>query len=406
VKAAHEQGLRVLLDVVYNHMGNTNLLEQIVPGYFFRRNAAGGFTSSSGVGNDFASTRSMASKLIHDSIFYLVDEYKIDGFRFDLMGLIDTETIEGAYAAAAAIKPDVLFQGEGWKMYNGPAGTRGTDQNYMTSTENISVFNDEIRDLIKGGGFNEETRAFITKGTRSAEDIFFNLTGRPRSVYSADDPGDSMLYIAAHDGLTLADSIAHNAGLDPETAEGRAEIAARAKLGNFMVLTGQGLSFLHAGQEQGRSKPNINRVAQETIGRFVRNSYDSADNINGFDWNPPAEYTELREYTRGLIAIRRQYDVFRLAGQSDVEEAATFLPQSGYFKFAYKLEDGDRSFYLLVNPSTTGQTFDLDADVSAAIVLADRRAADPSGLDAVEGLVIDGASITLDGLTSVLLMLE
>ena len=406
VQAAHEQGLRVLLDVVYNHSGSTNFLEHIVPGYFFRRAANGTFTSASGVGNDFASTRKMGRKLIVDSVTWLMEEYKIDGFRFDLMGLTDTETMQAAYDAARAIKPDVLFEGEGWKMYNGPVGTKGTDQNYMTSTDDIAVFNDEIRDLLKGGGFNEEVQAFITGGSREAESIYSNLTGRPLNNYQADDPGDSMLYIAAHDGLTLADAIAHNLELSTKTASGRSEIARRAKLGNFLILTGQGIAFLHAGQERGRSKPNINNSRNETIGRFVRNSYDSADNINQFLWNIPAEYEELLAFTRGLIAIRRQHDIFRLGSSAEVEQAAQLIPQEGNFTLAYRLSRDGRSYYILVNSAEETRVFDLGSDLDGAVVLADGRSASPGGLANPSGVRIDGNSISLDPLTPALLLLE
>jgi pullulanase len=406
VKAAHDAGLRVLLDVVYNHMGSTNFLEHIVPGYYFRRNANGTFTSASGVGNDYASTRKMARKLIIDSVTYLVSEYKIDGFRFDLMGLTDTETMERAYAAAAAIKPDVLFEGEGWTMYNGPGGTRGTDQNYMTDTDNIAVFNDEIRDALKGGGFNEEVQAFITGGQRSALPIFRNLIGQPQANYTADDPGDSMLYIAAHDGLTLADSIAHNLELSNRTAEGRAEIAQRAKLGNFMILTGQGIPFLHAGQERGRSKPNVNNSLNETIGRFVRNSYDSADNINQFLWNVPAEYRELNDFTRGLIQIRRENEVFRLATMAEVDAAATFLEQEGNFQLAYSLAHDEGTFFVLVNAHRQPKTFELGTDLSGALILVDGVSASADGIGAARGVQIDGTTVTLDGLTPALIVLR
>ena len=144
INELHKAGLGVLLDVVYNHMGSVSFLDDVVPGYFFRTNAQGKLTSASGCGNDVATERVMARKLIVDSLAYWTREYKVDGFRFDLMGLMDTETVLSGYAAAKAINPDTLFEGEGWKMYNGPAGTSGMDQKYMTKTDSIAVFNDEI----------------------------------------------------------------------------------------------------------------------------------------------------------------------------------------------------------------------------------------------------------------------
>jgi pullulanase len=406
IKAAHESGMRVLLDTVYNHMGSTNTYEDVVPGYYFRRNANGTFTSNSGVGNDYASTRKMARKLIIDSIVYWVDEYKIDGFRFDLMGLIDTETMLQAYELAREIKPDVLFQGEGWKMYNGPSGTKGMDQNFMTSTDSIAVFNDEIRDLLKAGGFNEEGRGFITKDSKPAKNIFSNLIGVPRANYEADDPGDSMTYIAAHDGLTLRDSIVHNARIRTGNDAGDRELIQRIKLGNFMVLTGQSIAFLHGGQERGRSKPNVNMVRNETIGQFVRNSYDSSDNINQIVWTLDDYNTELLEYTKGLIQIRKAFKAFRIGDAGLIAEAAEFIPQEGEFMLSYSINFEGRTFYLLVNAAEEGSTFTLPADLSGAEILVDSVSASADGLVAAVGVNVQGSSVTLDALTATLLVLD
>ena len=159
-------------------------------------------------------------------------------------------------------------------MYNGPEGTVGMDQDFMTQTDLVAVFNDEVRDLLKAGGFNEEGQGLLTLEATDTEQIFRNLIGFPQANYSADDPGDSMNYIAAHDGLTLHDTISHNAGLDPTSDDGRREIMARARIGNFLMLTGQPIAFLHGGQERLRTKPRLNSTS-EVIGDFVRNSYDS-----------------------------------------------------------------------------------------------------------------------------------
>ncbi|MBN2658634.1 MAG: alpha-amylase [Spirochaetales bacterium] len=406
VKAAHEQGMRVLLDVVYNHMGTTNFLEDVVPGYYFRKTRSGAFTSNSGCGNDVATTRKMSRKLIVDSLAYWVEEYKVDGFRFDLMGLLDTETVEAGYAAASAIRPDVLFEGEGWSMYNGPSGTKGTEQSYMTSTDNITVFNDEIRNMMKGGGFNDKMKAFLTDGSHDAEAIFMNLTGRPQNNYRADSPGDSMLYIAAHDNLALADNIAYNLRLDPSDSRDRMEIAQRVKLGNFLILTGQGISFLHGGQERGRSKPNVMNDSSESIGRFVSNSYDSADDINQFVWNIPGEYQAIHDFTKGMIEIRKMHDIFRLGDMALVEQKIEYLPQSGDFMLAYRLEGEAADYYVLANTSTEARTFELKKDVTGAVVLADGTTASNSGIASPSGVSVSGSRVELSALTPALILVK
>ena len=282
VDAAHAKGLGILLDVVYNHMANTALMEDIVPGYYFRT-ANGKFTSKSGCGNDVASTRAMARRLIVESTSYWVKEYKVDGFRFDLMGLIDTETMFKAYEECAKINKDTLFVGEGWAMYNGPSGTFGMEQKQVSKTDSIAVFNDELRDAVKAGGFNEGGKGFITGKTTAPSYLVSNILGIPKRNYKADDPGDSVQYLVCHDGLTLHDNIFNNTPLDESKADEKAEGIKRIKMGNFITSTVQGIGFFHAGQERGRSKPKLNATTELT-GNFVRNSYDASDNINQIVW--------------------------------------------------------------------------------------------------------------------------
>lgn len=407
IREIHRNEMGVLLDVVYNHYGNTNVLEDVVRNYYFRRNPNGSFTSNSGVGNDFASTRAMARRLIVDSIVHWVREYNIDGFRFDLMGLIDTETILMAHEAASAIpgKEDIFFEGEGWKMYNGPAGTRGMDQDFMTSTDLVAVFNDEVRDLLKAGGFNEEGRGFLTRQRINTETLFKNLIGQPQGNYRADDPGDSMTYIAAHDGLTLHDSISHNARLDPTIPSEKQEIADRARIGNFLVLTGQSIPFLHAGQERLRTKPRLNATS-EVIGNYVRNSYDSSDNINQFIWTMDPIEENLYEYTKGLIAIRRAFDAFRIGNQADIDASVTFIEQNLPFGLSYRIDWGGDSWFILANADAEAARFDLGTDLAGAAVHADRRTAGLDVIGSPAGVSISGSEVTLDALTPALIRVE
>lgn len=404
VKEAHKLGLGVILDVVYNHMAKTDFMEQIVPGYFFRMNENGGFLSNSGCGNDVATERTMARKLIVDSTKYWVDEYKVDGFRFDLMGLIDSETMLDAYAACAEVKPQVLFVGEGWKMYNGPAGTVGMDQNYMNKTNSIAVFNDELRDAVKAGGYNEAGQGFITNKAPASTNYFFELMmGRPVNNYRPDDPGDSIQYLVCHDGLTLHDSIVNNAKINESTPEGKAEVIRRIKMGNFIGLTSQGIAFLHAGQERGRTKPKLNATS-ETVGNFVRNSYDSSDNINQIVWTLDDDYNNLLDYTKGMIAIRKANEIFRLGTAEEVKKAASLIPGSEGFMIGYKLADKDGTWVVLMNgDKSEAKSLDTGIDLTNAVVYADENSASVEGIANPSGVKLEGTTATLEPLTAILL---
>ncbi len=404
----HKAGLGVLLDVVYNHMAGTSFLDDVVPGYFFRTNAQGKPTSNSGCGNDVATERLMARKLIVDSVAHWVKEYKVDGFRFDLMGLMDSQTVLDAYAGAKKLNPDVLFVGEGWKMYNGATGTVGMDQNYMTKTDNVAVFNDEYRDLLKAGGFNEQGRGFLTGQGPMTEKLFKNIMGQPQSNYKADDPGDNLQYIVAHDGLTLHDTISHNAKLDASIPEQRAEIVQRIKMSNFVVLTTQGIAFLHGGQERGRTKPNFHNTPNETIGKFVRNSYDSADNINQIVWTLDAGFQSALDYTKSMIAVRKAFDVFRIGDMAEINRAATLLPcpEDNRLTLAYTIKWKDGTWLVVMNADKKAMTFETGLDLSKGTVFADQRGGIVAGSSTVQGASISGTSLSVNPLTSIIIRVE
>ena len=358
IKAAHLIGLNVILDVVYNHMARTDFLDDIEPNYYFRQNPDGTYKNGSGCGNDVKSENFMAGKLIIDSCAYWVKNYDVDGFRFDLMGLIDSKTMLAAYKACKKIKSNMLFIGEGWKMYTGEEGTCGMDQNFMTQTDDIAVFSDEVRDLIKAGGMNEKGQGFLTGKQVSLKHLFYNLTGRPQINYQADSPLDSVVYIDCHDGLTLHDSIVVNADIDESKPEERQKALDLLKIGNAMVLTSQGIAFLHAGQEFGRSKPAFAGAFTndgEIIHQFVKNSYDASDNINQIHWlasnDVELSYRPLLEYTKGLLALRRKYNAFTLGSQKLVEKATKFVETSNPFVLCYTIEHEGKLWYLCFNAS-------------------------------------------------------
>lgn len=413
INECHKAGIGVLLDVVYNHVAHTNMFEAMAPGYYFRTHADGSYTNGSGCGNDLASERFMVRKLIVDSTVHWVSEYKADGFRFDLMGLLDTETVLEAYKQCRTHNPSVLFIGEGWQMYNGVDGTFGMDQQYMTQTDSVAVFNDEFRDLVKAGGMHEEGKGFLTGGTVDLRSLFYNCIGSPQHNYRADSPGDNVQYLVCHDGLTLHDCIAHNTGLDECDPTQKKELIARIKLGNALVLTSQGIVFLHAGQERGRTKPNIHHAAQECVGAFVRNSYDASDSINRIVWTLDDEYAALLAYTRGLIALRKHFTVFKQGDAAYIAQAARFLPAyradgradtqaNGKMEtyaenaFGYTLNWTDGTWFLLFNAVGERVYFTPECTVQKPVVFADSVQVSEYGIEHPNGIWFDHNRIVLD----------
>lgn len=400
ISECHKAGLGVLLDVVYNHMAGTQFLDDIVPGYYFRTNDNGTFKANSGCGNDVASERKMAKKLIVDSCKHWVANYGADGFRFDLMGLIEATAVTDAYKECAKLNKSTLFEGEGWKMYNGDKGTVGMDQNYMAKTNDIAVFNDEYRDVMKAGGFNETGRGFITKKETDSDRFFANVTGNPIANYHADDPGDNLNYLVCHDGLTLHDAITNNLKLD-ETND-KDEIISRIKLGNFIVLTSQGIAFLHGGQECGRTKPNLKGEKNETVGNFVRNSYDSSDNINQFVWTLSDGYKGLHDYTKSLIALRKATNAFRLG---DAKKVAKSIKQidpkddSGLV-MAYSIKDGKSKYIVVINAKSEPVTVGVGLKTDGVTILCDKNTASAEGVSNAVGVKLSGKTVTLDPLTA------
>ncbi|WP_294430239.1 alpha-amylase family glycosyl hydrolase [uncultured Treponema sp.] len=404
VNECHKAGLGVLLDVVYNHMAGTRFLDDIVPGYYFRMNGRGGFTSNSGCGNDTATEHKMMARIVKDSTEYWVREFKVDGFRFDLMGLMEAGSVENAYSACVKVNPHVLFEGEGWRMYNGEAGTVGMDQAYMRKTDHVAVFNDELRDMLKAGGFNEAGLGLITGKEVNGSELLRSITGNPRS-YGVNQPGANIQYMTCHDGLTLHDLISHNVNLKEEKPADKAEIIRRIKMGNALALSAQGIAFLHGGQERGRSKPNVSHASQECIGNFVRNSYDSSDNINQFVWTLDNDYQTVLDYTKGLIALRRTTDVFRMADAAKIKKN-TFLLSDKEDKslvFAYRIHNDDGDWLVAVNASTKNTVIKSDVALKKAEVLVDAANAGTEPLTSLNGVKLSGKKITLDPLTATII---
>lgn len=445
VNEIHKRGMGVVLDVVYNHTANVDIFEDIEPNYYHFMDADGTPRTSFG-GGRLGTTHYMSKRVLVDSIKYLVDTYKVDGFRFDMMGDHDAASIEEAYKAGRALNPNLIMLGEGWVTYAGDENSpvQPADQSWMKKTDTVAVFSDDIRNNLKSGYPNEGQPAFITNGKRKIATIFKNLIAQPTN-FEADNPGDVIQYIAAHDNLTLFDIIAQSIKKDPSIPANNAEIHRRLRLGNLLVLTAQGTPFLHSGQEYGRTKqfkdpayrtpvsedkvPNKSHLLVDENGKpfdypyFIHDSYDSSDAINHFDWEKATnqalypENTRSRAFTKGLIALRKSTDAFRMDSLADVNNRVKLLTVPGEngvseedLVIGYQITSDNGDIYLvLVNADTKARDFDLGADfarLKQADVLVDGERAGIANLTDPKGLTWTGTGLRLDALTATVLRLS
>ena len=442
INEIHKRGMGAILDVVYNHTAKVDIFEDLEPNYYHFMDADGTPRTSFG-GGRLGTTHHMTKRLLVDSIKYLVDTYKVDGFRFDMMGDHDASSIEEAYKAARALNPNLIMLGEGWRTYAGDENmpTKAADQDWMKHTDTVAVFSDDIRNNLKSGYPNEGQPAFITGGKRDINTIFKNLIAQPTN-FEADSPGDVIQYIAAHDNLTLFDIIAQSIKKDPSKAENYAEIHRRLRLGNLMVLTAQGTPFFHSGQEYGRTKqfrdpayktpvaedkvPNKSHLLRDKDGNpfdypyFIHDSYDSSDAVNKFDWTKATdrkaypENVKSRDYMKGLIALRQSTDAFRLKSLKDIKDRVHLITvpgQNGVEKedvvIGYQITAPNGDIYaVFVNADEKAREFNLGtafAHLRNAEVLADENQAGPVGIANPKGLEWTEKGLKLNALTATVL---
>ena len=435
----------VVLDVVYNHTANVDIFEDIEPNYYHFMDADGTPRTSFG-GGRLGTTHYMSKRVLVDSIKYLVDTYKVDGFRFDMMGDHDAASIEEAYKAARALNPNLIMLGEGWVTYAGDENSpvQPADQSWMKKTDTVAVFSDDVRNNLKSGYPNEGQPAFITNGKRKIATIFKNLIAQPTN-FEADSPGDVIQYIAAHDNLTLFDIIAQSIKKDPSIPANNAEIHRRLRLGNLLVLTAQGTPFLHSGQEYGRTKqfkdpayrtpvsddkvPNKSHLLVDENGKpfdypyFIHDSYDSSDAVNHFDWEKATnealypENTRSRAFTKGLIALRKSTDAFRMDNMEEVKNRVKLLTVPGENGveeedqvIGYQITASNGDVYLvLVNADTKARDIALGTDFERfrkADVLVDGERAGVLHLTDPKGISWTETGLRLDALTATVLRLS
>ena len=342
VQSLHNNGVSVVMDVVYNHTYNTNFcFNKIVQGYFYRIDENGVYSSGSGCGNDVATERAMVRKFIVDSILYWVNEYHIDGFRFDLVGLIDIDTMNEVRAEVNKIDPSILIYGEGWTMNTAvtkPGVTLATQPN-SAKTEGIAYFSDNIRDAIKGSVFNATEKGYVNGSNARIEEIKRGIHGLPSW---AKNPEQVVNYTSCHDNLTLWDKIASSNPKD--SVEDRIK---QNNLAAAIVFTSQGIPFIHAGEELLRTKLNDD-------GTFNGNSYASSSALNSIKWDDLNDdrYQRVHDYYRGLIKLRKSFEAFRMTSAEETTSRIEILTGTEPGVIAYTIDGGTSDAMLVVyNPN-------------------------------------------------------
>jgi pullulanase len=390
--------IRINMDVVYNHTGLTadSNFNLIVPGYYFRKNPNGSFSNGSGTGNETASERFMMRKFMVDSLVFWTTEYNISGYRFDLMALHDLGTMLQIEETLKAIDTTIMIYGEPWMGGTSPlpaeqqAGKRNIDK-----LGTIGAFNDDFRDAVKGSVFNKEDIGFI-QGNFDAQlinRIKYGITGGVKDFIGINplglstskqwhvSPDKIVNYITAHDNNTLHDKLY----LSLET-EGNFEIIPRLiRQGNAMVLTSQGIAFIHAGDEFMRSKPAAN-------GRgFDHNSYESPDSVNQLRWDLKAREEEMIvfEYFKGLISLRKNHPSFRMTDNDSIKENLKFVYEDIRGIIAFELSNNasnDEKERIMVIHNANRETTRLKLPTNGGwVVIADGDKVDTSGLTRLLG---------------------
>ena len=351
VKGLHDNGISVIMDVVYNHVYNaeTFCFNQIVPQYFSRVSDSGVYSAGSGCGNDTASERSMVRKYIVDSVKYWADEYHIDGFRFDLVGLIDTQTINEVMEAVHKTHTNVIFYGEGWTM-----STAMTKEGYTMTTQansqevpGFAFFSDTLRDSLRGSVFNNDERGYVAGIGGHTGTIASCFRGMPTWCKA---PVQTINYASCHDNMSLFDRLTRST---PDSS-----VEDRIRMNNLaaaICMTSQGVPFFQAGEEMLRSKPLPD-------GSFDHNSYCSPDSVNSLKWDDLNEeaYQKVYAYYQGLIAFRKAHPALRMTTAEEVMARITNLTGLEFNVTGFHISAGanaeESDIVAIFNPRTSATT--------------------------------------------------
>jgi pullulanase len=380
VQAFHDEDIRVIMDVVYNHTGlsgdsNFNL---ILPGYYHRMTSTGGFSNGSGTGNETASERSMMRKFMVDSVTFLATEYNLSGFRFDLMALHDVDTMNAIRAAVNEIDPTIVLYGEPWNGGTTPlSDSDAAGKSNIVNLDDVGAFSDTTRNGIKGSVFNANEGGWLQSQDTTDMSAFKDMVnygitgGLDWDGVNVDawhqDPEKIVNYVTAHDNHTLYDKL-------KLSGVSRSTIPYVQQEANAIVLTSQGIPFLHAGVEFLRTKNND------------ENSYESGDEVNQLDWSRKIDYLDTFNYYKGMIALRNIYENFRMSEADDIYANLTFYDTDDY-TIAYKIT-GERADVIVIHVAEHPDGFSgLTLDDETYYVLSNHYAVDLTGNETVTGEV-------------------
>lgn len=401
VQSLHRAGIGVVLDVVYNHTALTrrSCFNQTVPGYYYRQKPDGTFSNASGCGNEIASERAMVRKYILDSLYYWVTEFHIDGIRFDLMGIYDLDTMNQIRAKMNAISPEILLYGEGWAADSSPFDeTKRAIKTNVSRLDRIAVFNDDFRDGIKGNNFNPRSAGFVSGQTVQEETIKFGITAacfHPQIVYGyvdrskspwAKEPWQCVNYASCHDNFTLYDKLVMSSAVASDE-----EINRMMMMAGALVITSQGIPFLHAGVEMARTK----------LGDH--NSYKSPDNINQIDWNRKHTFSGIFKYYQSLIRLRKNHPAFRMISSDQIREHLIFSEDympgvASYVLVNHANGDEWRTILIVFNGNTHSIQFPKKKHISWRLVCMDNT------IDEESTIYPEGKEIEVPGISMMILV--
>lgn len=313
IDTVHKKGIRVVLDVVFNHVFDYKVfpLDTLVPGYFFRVDEKGTLTEVTGCQNDLATERKMTRKLIVDNLMYFAEYFQVDGFRFDLMGLLDVDTMNEIRLRMDQIDKTIMLYGEGWNMPNTLPEQKRPHMNNHYLLQGYAFFNDKYRDYLKGSQWHKTIG--YTLGSQNADEVYNLLTGSCVNNYKFANPNQTINYVECHDNYTFFDFAKVNC---PNLSNQQIKNAAKLALG--IILVSQGIPFIHAGQEFLRTKD------------LTENSYNKGDIINRFDYFLRDENLDMVYMVKDLIEIRKTYKDLRFTLSYDIINNVYFVEKTKY----------------------------------------------------------------------------